>query len=334
MDTEEKRKRDVVVVGGGPCGLAAAIELQKQGLDALIIEKGGVTESLLNYPDRLSFFSTPENIAIGDIPFPTSNIKPTRNEAIQYYRKVALYYELDIRLYTEVTDIVGEKGSEKETGFVVTTADGTEYRARYVVIATGYFDVPRKLGVAGEDLSHVSHYYRRPYPDALLDVVVVGGGNSAIEAALELYRHDARVTLVHRGADLKPTAKKWLVPDLQNRIKEGHIRALFNRSVQRIGEKELVISDLESGEMDTLSADVVYLLVGYLPDKAFLEKVGLRVDPDELTVDLDDDSLETSIPGLFLCGTVAAGVRTERVFIENGRDHARKIARYIGEKEG
>lgn len=314
----------VIVIGGGPCGIAAAAELKKRGIESLIIEKGAVTESIRRYPKRMTFFSTAENIEIAGIPFPTGNVKANRNEALQYYRKVAVYFQLKFKLDTEVTAV-----RKKDSIFEVATRRGEIFTADRVVLATGYFDIPRKLGIPGESLIHVEHYYREPYAHSFRKVVIVGGGNSAIEAALEMYRHDVDVTMVVRGDGFKPTAKYWLVPDITNRIKEGKIKVLFNSTARAIREHEIDV-DTPDGPA-TLPADHVYMLIGYTPDAGLMRACGLSPHPDTLLLDYDPHTFETAVEGLFLCGTVLAGIHTEKVFIENGRDHARAIADHIAE---
>jgi thioredoxin reductase (NADPH) len=312
-----------IVVGGGPCGIAAGAELKKRGIESLIIEKGSVTESIRRYPKRMKFFSTAENIEIAGIPFATSNVKANRNEALQYYRKVAAYFNLKFSLNNEVKCI-----QKRGDNFEVETSQRV-FKAERVILATGYFDVARLLNIKGEQLPHVSHYYDEPYRHSFQKVVIVGGGNSGIEAALELYRHDVDVTMVVRGDSLKPTAKYWLVPDITNRIKEGKIKVIYNATAKEIRESEIDIETTDG--LQTLEADFIYLLVGYLPDEQLLRNCALSPD-EELLVTHDEETFETEVNGLYLCGTVLAGVRTEKVFIENGRDHAVAIADDIVKK--
>lgn len=313
----------IIIVGGGPVGIAAAAELKKRGIESLILEKGAVTESIRRYPKRMKFFSTAENIEIAGIPFATGNVKANRNEALQYYRKVAAYFRLEFALNTEVLGI-----EKSEEGFTVHT-NTSDYRAQRVVIATGYFTKPRLLGIPGELLPHVHHYYDEPYAHSFSKVVIIGGGNSGVEAALELYRHDVDVTLVVRGEDIKPTAKYWLVPDLKNRIKEGKIKLITRSRAVSIEKGSVTIQTEGESEKRSLPANSVYLLTGYLPDASFLQKCGLHPDPESLLIDHHPETFETGVVGMYLCGTVLAGRHTEKVFIENGRDHAIAIADHI-----
>ena len=318
-------KADVIIIGAGPTGIAAAAELIKLGIKrVLIIEKGSITESIRKYPKRMVFFSTAENIEVGRIPFPTSNVKPTRTEALQYYRKVVSYYDPNLLLHTTVVDV-----SKKDGLFEVKTNKKEKFSCRFLIVATGYFDFPRKLGIPGEDLPHVTNYYDEPFDYSFSKTVIVGAGNSAVSAALELYRHDVDVTVVHRGDDFKKTAKYWLIPDLKNRVKEGKIKTKFNRVIQEIKEGEIVVLNQDNNQLEHIPADFVLMLVGYLPDVSFLKKLNLKVEPQTLVPEFNANTYESNIENLFLCGTVMAGVKTESVFIENGRDHAKEIAREI-----
>jgi thioredoxin reductase (NADPH) len=320
---------DAIIIGGGPCGLAMGVELAKSGLDYLILEKGNLTESIRRYPRRMKFFSTAENIEIGGIPFAISDVKANRNEALQYYRKVAGYYHLNFKLFIEV-----DRSEKQADGtFLTYSNDGQLFQSKNVILATGYFDVPRMLNVPGENLPHVSHYYDEPFRYSYTNVVLVGGSNSSVEAALELYRHDANVTIVHKEADFRTKVKYWLVPDVKNRVKEGKIHTRFNCITKAIEPGRMLIENIETGEREWLPADFVFLLVGYLPDEHLLARCGVTLDPVTKVPEYNADTFETNVQGLYLCGTVLAGVFTEKVFIENGRDHAAAIADHLTGRE-
>jgi thioredoxin reductase (NADPH) len=305
------------------------VELAKSGLDYLILEKGNLTESIRRYPRRMKFFSTAENIEIGGIPFAISDVKANRNEALQYYRKVAGYYHLNFKLFVDV-----DRTEKQADGtFLTYSNDGQVFQSKNVILATGYFDVPRMLNVPGENLPHVSHYYDEPFKYSYTNVVLVGGSNSSVEAALELYRHDAKVTIVHKEADFRTKVKYWLVPDVKNRVKEGKIHTRFNSVTRAIEPGRLLIENVETGEQEWLPADFVFLLVGYLPDEHLLARCGVTLDPVTKVPEYDSETFVTNVPGLYLCGTVLAGVFTEKVFIENGRDHAAAIADHLAGRE-
>lgn len=313
---------DIVIVGAGPVGLACSIEARKNGLSAVIVEKGGLVNSFLGYPNRMEFFSTPELMEIGGHPFPTLGYKPTREEGIEYYRRVARTEDLDIRLYEPVTAISGDDGD-----FTVVTPKGT-HRCRKVIVATGFFDVPNKLNVPGADLDKVVHYFKEPFPYSEQKVAVIGGKNSAAKAALSCYRHGADVTLVVRSAGLSDSVKYWLRPDLENRIAEGSITAHFNSTVARITESEIALNT-PKGEI-TVANDWVIAMTGYRPDYSFLKSIGLTIDDDGLmTPHHDRLTFETNRSGLYLAGTVCGGLKTSTWFIENGRFHAGQIIQHI-----
>ncbi len=315
---------DVLIVGGGPCGLAAGIEASKSGLTHLILEKGSITESIRKYPKLMRFFSTAENIEIGGIPFPVSSVKANRNEALQYYRKVAAYYHLKTKVFTEVTTV--EKLGDL---FHVTTATGEVYQAHKVILATGYFDKPRQLGIPGEDGPQVSHYYDEPFKFSFTNVVIIGASNSAVEAALELYRHDVHVTIVHRGSDFRSTVKYWLIPDVKNRVKEGKINTVFDSCVTQIDPDSVRVQNVQTGVITHIPADFVLVLTGYTPDAELLRRCGVELNPDTQVPNFDRETFETNVPGLYVCGTVLAGLFTEKVFIENGRQHALAIIDHL-----
>jgi thioredoxin reductase (NADPH) len=313
---------DVLVVGAGPVGLACGIEAKRAGLDALIVDKGSLVNSIVGYPARMEFFSTPDLIEIGGYPFPIQGYKPSREEAVEYYRGVAAQEKLDIHLYERVTGVHGDAGD-----FTVTTDKGT-YGARNVIIAIGFFDQPNLLGIPGEDLPKVTHYYREPYPYVRQKVAVIGARNSAAKAALDCYRHGAEVTLIVRSAKISDKVKYWIKPDLENRIKEGSIRAHFNTVVEEIRPASLLLRTWK-GTME-IENDWVVAMTGYRPDYGLLEalKLEIRDDPYRTPV-YDETTFETSRRGIYLAGTVCGGLRTGRWFIENGRFHARQIAAHI-----
>jgi thioredoxin reductase (NADPH) len=312
---------DAVIVGAGPTGLACGIELKKLGLNALLIDKGCVVNSLYNYPTNLVFFTTPELLEIGGIPMTAMNEKPTRNEALKYYRRVADHYKLDIHQYELVLGVSGEDGDFR------VQSDKAEYRARKVIFSTGYYDIPNRLNVPGEDLPKVIHYYKEAHPYYDQDVLVIGAKNSAALAALELWWTGARVTLVHRGEGIHHHVKYWIKPNIENRIKNGEIPAYFHSSVTEIREHEVVLAT--PGGALRLKNDYVFAMTGYRPDFAFLERHGIYLDPATQRPCLDPDTYETKRPGIYLAGVLVAGVHTNEVFIENGRFHGEKIARDI-----
>ncbi|MBI2677376.1 MAG: YpdA family putative bacillithiol disulfide reductase [Candidatus Koribacter versatilis] len=320
---------DLLVIGAGPTGLACAIEAKRAGFRVVLVEKGCLVNSLFHYPPQMLFFTTPELLEIGDIPFPSAHPKPTREEALEYYRKVTEHYELALRQYERVERVTGSDGD-----FHVHTRDrlGVEqvHRARKLALATGYYDLPNPLGVPGEDLPKVMHYYGEPHPYFGLDVVVVGGKNSAAIAALELWRRGARVTLVHRGAGIHQNVKYWIKPDIENRIKAGEVRAHFNSSLKEIGPEYVVLA-APGGEV-RLKNDFVFALTGYHPDFTFMRSLGIELEPGECRPVCDPESLETNVPGIYVAGVIVAGSRTSEIFIENGRFHGRQIAKSLRHK--
>src|SRR5579862_7952145 len=315
---------DVLVIGAGPTGMACAIEAQRAGFRSVLVDKGCLCNSIFHYPSHMTFFTTPELLEIGDIPFPSPNQKPNRNEALEYYRKVAEHYELDIRQYRLVESVSGSDGD-----FSVLTKDrfGREevYRTRKLIVATGYYDLPNYLDIPGEELPKVHHYYDDPHPYYDQDVVVIGGKNSAAIAALELWRHGARVTLVHRGPGISPSVKYWIKPDIENRIKAGQVNAYFNSTVREITLDHVVLTTPEGGV--TLPNDYVFALTGYHPDFEFLCSLGVKLsgEADKKPI-VDRQTLESNVPGIYLAGVLIAGMRTSEIFIENGRFHGQLIA--------
>jgi thioredoxin reductase (NADPH) len=314
---------DLLVVGAGPTGMACAIEAQKAGLRAVMVDKGCVCNSLFHYPSHMTFFTTPELLEIGDIPFPSTNAKPNRNEALQYYRHVAAYYKLDVRQYHRVDRVTGANGS-----FTVHTVDrfgrAGALQARKLAIATGYYDRPNYLHIPGESLSKVHHYYFDPHPYFATDVLVIGGKNSAAIAALELWRSGARVTLVHRDSEMHEHVKYWIRPDIENRIKNRDIKAYFCSKVVEITPDSVLIQTPQGRE--TVKNDFVFAMTGYHPDFEFLEALGVRLEGEDRLPACNSETLESNVPGIYLAGVIVAGARTNEIFIENGRHHGRQIA--------
>ncbi|MGD0789626.1 MAG: YpdA family putative bacillithiol disulfide reductase [Terracidiphilus sp.] len=320
---------DLLVVGAGPTGLACAIEAQKAGFRAIVVDKGCLCNSLFHYPAQMTFFTTPELLEIGGIPFPSPNPKPTRAEALQYYRLVAVHYRLDVRQYHRVERVTGSDGA-----FTVHTEDRFGRRgvlkAHKLAVATGYYDLPNYLGIPGEKLSKVHHYYNDPHPYFEMDVVVIGGKNSAAIAALELWRSGARVTLVYRGPEIPPHVKYWIKPDIENRIKNGEIKAYFRSNVVEVAPDAVTV-ETPQGRL-TLKNDFVFAMTGYHPDFNFLERLGLRFEGEDRLPVCDAETLESNVPGIYLAGVIVAGARTNDIFIENGRFHGLQIAKALASK--
>ena len=314
---------DVLVIGAGPTGMACAIEAQRAGFTSVMVDKGCLVNSLFHYPANMVFFTTPELLEIGDIPFTTANQKPNRSEALEYYRNVAQHYRLDVRQYQRVANVTGYDGA-----FKVETQDlhgnDHQYVARKIVVATGYYDRPNYLGIPGEDLAKVMHYYKDPHPYFDMDVLIIGAKNSASIAALELWRRGSRVTMVHRGPEIHRNVKYWIKPDIENRIKSGEVTAYFNSCVLEIRPEEVRIKTPEGERV--LKNDFVFALTGYHPDYEFLESVGIELTRPEMKPVCDPLTFESNVPGIYVAGVVVSGSRTSEIFIENGRFHGRQIA--------
>ena len=333
---------DIIIVGAGPAGLSAAIAAKRVGLDARVFEKGVLVNSLFHFPSQMVFFTTPELLEIGGLPFSTPHEKPTRDEALRYYRKVVDACELSIDFGQTVTSVHREhRGSASELadeldecGFRVVTSDkrGRDETswARTIVLATGCYDRPNLLGIPGEDLPHVSHYYTEPHEFYRKNVVIVGGKNSAAEAALDLYRTGASVTLVHRRSELGASLKYWVRPDIENRIKEGSIVARFDTRVTEIRSTHVIVE--HAGVQEALPADAVFLLTGYLADLDFLRDCDIEVDPKTHIPTHDPETFETNVSGLYLAGAVVAGANRGEVFIENGRFHGAVVVADIARR--
>lgn len=345
---------DLLVIGGGPTGLACAIDALKAGLKTLVVEKGCLVNSLFNYPPGMTFFTTRERLEIGDIPFSSVNAKPTRSEALEYYRLVAAHYQVPLRHQERVRAVKGADGD-----FVIETEsapwrpEGDHerdarpdpigarampagrrrncYVARKVIIATGYYDIPNLLGVPGENLPKVSHYYGEAHAFFGCNVAVIGGANSAAIAALDLFRHGAHVALVHNESELSRHIKYWIRPDIENRIKEGSIQAFMNSRLTEIGERWITIQ-MADGETDQMENDFVYAMTGYHPDFAFLESIGVMVDPKTSRPACNPKTLESNVPGVYLAGVILSGRHTNEIFIENGRFHGKQIIEDVKKK--
>ena len=336
--------RDVLIVGAGPSGLATAIAAKQRGLDYLIVERGVLVNSIFHFPVHMVFFTTPELLEVGGLPLVTPYDKPTRLEALRYYRRVVDTYDLQISVHEEVLSIERDEDGVfavetratrpvTEPGRGPRTHAGSSRRVRHartIVLAIGYYDLPNMLGVPGEDLPHVNHYYSDAHPYYRQRVVVVGGKNSAAEAALELFRGGAHVTLVHRQPTLGDSIKYWVRPDIENRIKEGSIAARFGASVLEIRPTEIVIE--QQGERAVLPAEAVFLLTGYHPDVDLMRRAGIHCDAETLAPALDPETFETNVPNLFLAGGAVAGRNTGSIFIENGRFHGEKIINVVAER--
>ncbi len=326
MSTDSALNFDVIIIGAGPIGLACGIEAGKAGLSYLIIEKGCLVNSLYHYPSTMAFFSTSERLEIGDIPFISVNPKPNRAEALEYYRRVALHFKLNIRLFEEVLSVKNEKD------FTIKTDKGS-YRARYLIVATGFYDIPLRLNVPGEDLPKVFHYYRDPHYYAFQKVAVVGASNSAVDVALETFRKGAEVSMIVRGPEIGRRVKYWVRPDIENRIKEGSIKAYFNSELMEVRPGEIDVITPE-GKI-TLKNDFVLAMTGYTPNFELLTRLGITCSTDEnQSPSYDSDTMETNIPGMYMAGVVCGGMNTHTLFIENSREHAVKIFRDISGKEG
>ncbi|MBD8487938.1 YpdA family putative bacillithiol disulfide reductase [Echinicola sp. CAU 1574] len=313
------KKIDVLIVGAGPIGLACGIEAEKNKLNYVILEKGTLVNSIFNYPVNMTFFSTSEKLEMGDIPFMSINKQPTRPEALEYYRRVTKHYDLKVNLYEEVKQL-----KKLEDGTFLIESSKETYLAEKVVLSTGFYDLPNKMNVPGEELPKVTHYYKEPWPYIGQKVIVIGGGNSGVDVALETWRKGAEVTMVLKDQSVDRTVKYWVLPDIENRIKEGSIKAYYNSSVKEIREKEVVV-DTENGEV-TLENDFVLAMTGYKPNYELLNQLGVELTLDEKRRPcFDGKSQESNVSGLYLAGVVCGGLNTREFFIENTIVHAHAI---------
>lgn len=337
MLERDDTRLDLAIVGAGPIGIEAAIQAQRAGLRPVLFDKGSVVNAIVRYPTYMTFFTTSERLEVGGHPLVSATDKPTRKEALDYYRRVVQAERLDVRTYTDVTSVTPRPGG----GFTLGTRDERGAQRRFaadaVMLATGYFEHPKRLGVEGEDLSHVSHYFDEPHRHYGRDVVIVGAGSSAADAALELFRAGARVTMVHRGSGFRHSLKYWIRPNLENRVAEGSIAVHFSTTVLAITAEHVLAERRVPGAAPAglrLSADRVFLLTGYYAEPSLLHGAGVRTDPRTLAAALDPDSFESNVPGLYCIGSAGFGTRTSDVFIENGLVHAASAVAHLVRTRG
>lgn len=310
---------DLIIIGAGPAGLSCAIEAQKAGLRYLVLDKGGIADAIQHFQRNMFFFSTPELLEIGEVPFVISTVRPTSLDCVNYYRSVTDHYGLHCKFFDAIVSCTRHNGE-----FSLRSADGMEYNSRGVVIATGYYDTPNPLGVAGESLPHVSHFYRDPLPYYNQEVLIVGAKNSAVEAALDLWRHGARVTVVHRGESLSSGVKYWILPDFQNRVADGSIKLHFNSVVREFFHGCTAIQAANGHQFD-VGTDFAFVLIGYRPNVSLLQSFGIALDGDSLAPTHNPETMETNVRNLFVAGGLVGGRFNNKVFIENGREHGKKI---------
>lgn len=329
---QENSSFDVIIIGGGPTGLACGIEAQRAGFSYLVLEKGCLVNSLYHYPTSMIFFTTPELLEIGDLPFVCEREKPNRIEALKYYRRVVDTYRLCVNQYEKVVRVTGADGDFRVETELQATGEPRSYRARKLIVSIGYYDQPNRIGIPGEDLPKVSHYYKDAHPYYRRNVAVIGAGNSAALVALDLYRHGAHVSLIHRGATLKPTIKYWIRPDIENRITSGEVKAHFNTIVTEVKETSICLRDLVTGAESELPNDFVFALTGYHVDNEFLCSLRITIDPETWKPHLNPETLESNVAGVYLAGVTIAGKDTGKVFIENGRFHGGQIIQALKQK--
>lgn len=315
---------DVVIIGGGPCGLAAAIAVQEKGLSYVCIEKGNIVNAIYNYPTHQTFFSTSEKLSIGDVPFLVEERKPRRNQALVYYREVVKRKQLNVHAFEKVEHVEPQNNT-----FRVQSSKGI-YTAKNIVIATGYYDQPNLMNIQGEDLPHVLHYFKEGHPYFNQKVLVIGGKNSAIDAALELNKAGAEVTVAYRGDHYSSSIKPWVLPEFEGAVKTGEIQMLFETTVESITENEVILT--VQGKEHVHQADFVFAMTGYHPNHAFLKEMGVSFDEDSGRPFLNEETMETNVPGIYVAGVLAAGNNANEIFIENGRFHGGQIAQAIHTK--
>jgi thioredoxin reductase (NADPH) len=312
----ENRTADIAIIGAGPTGLACALGAKERGLDHVVIDKGTIVSTIVGYPINMTFFSTPDKLELGSMPFTSPNFRPSRLEAIEYYRGVVRKGGLNLSLHNRVGSVERLDGE-----FVVHTERG-DLRARNVVLATGYFENTNRLGIEGEDLPKVRHYYREPFEHYDQEVLVIGGRNSAVETALDLFRHGVRVTMIHRGDALGRGVKSWIRPDIENRIANNDIAMHWRTVAAEIRPESVLLERLDDGSCLEIPNDAIYAMIGHRPDVALMEACGIEYDPETLIPVFNPETFESNVPGLFIAGSVACGCKTWEIFIENGRAHA------------
>ncbi len=319
-------EKEVLIIGAGPIGIASALECKKNNLDYIVVEKGTLTNSIYNYPLNMTFFSTSEKLEIDGIPFISNNPKPTRNEALEYYRRVATSNNLNINLYETITEVKNETD-----GSFTVTSDKKKYRVKNIVVSTGFYDIPKLLDVPGENLPKVSHYYKEAHPFVMQNSIIVGASNSSVDAALEIWRKGGNVTMIVRGPSIGERVKYWVKPDIENRINEGSIKAYFNSEIKEIKESEVIV-ETPNGKQ-SIPNDFVIALTGYRPNFKFLETLGIELSKEgNYFPKYNPETMETNVPNLYLAGVICGGMETHRWFIENSRIHATIIAKHISKK--
>lgn len=321
--------QDVIIIGAGPCGLSAAIECQRRGLNALVLEKNCLVHSIFSYPIHMQFFSSPELLEIGDIPFATSNEKPYRHEALAYYRKVSDFYNVPVAAYEEATNVTRQVDGTFLVHSVKRGGKTREYEAKHVIISTGYFDHPNILGIAGENTDKVSHYFQEAHPYTGMRVAIIGGSNSAVDAALELIRVNAEVTVVCRGEQLSSSVKPWVKPIFDSMVDKGRIKLKLRTKIVAIRPEEVELKSEMDGSLITIPNDFVLALTGFRPDRELLFAAGVELSEDMDKPVFDPETMETNVPGLYVAGVIASGRNANEVFIETGRGHGRLIAEHI-----